>query len=484
MRDQADQPPPAGHQHAGPRPGQQRQQFLGAARVVQQHEHPPVRADRPVQRGALLGGGGHLLRGHAQRAQEPAEHLPGVQRLPVGVVAVQVGVQLAVREVLAHPVRPVHGQRGLAHSRGPGDHHHRAGAVRLGQQRVQLGQFTVPAQEGGGVAGQLRRGRGGAQVGAGAARGHRAARRRRFRRTAGQDDLVQPAQFRSWLHAQFGDQHGARGAVGGQRLGRAAGLVQGAHQQPVQPFPQRVLGEQPGQLAHQAGAPAQGEAQFGVLLQHGQPSLDQPAPLHLGEQPGHPAQRVGPPHAQRLGQGGGRLGQLTGVAQPGGPGRALLEHLQVEGAGVDAQQVAVRGGGQQPAGGAAGPARLQCPAQPGDVGLDQVHRAGRRGLGPHRVDDPGPADRGVPGQQQHGQHGALLGRAQLHRGGGVLVGPAHRPEHAENLEPHSFPDVVRHRPALRPSRVPEPVAAPRHGNPHKPRCGQRRDWCSPLPVFL
>jgi hypothetical protein len=60
----------------------------------------------------------------------------------------EVRVQLAAREPVAYPVRPVRRERALADTGGAPDGHHdgRGGAVRR-QQGVQAGQFGPPPAE-------------------------------------------------------------------------------------------------------------------------------------------------------------------------------------------------------------------------------------------------------------------------------------------------------------------------------------------------
>jgi hypothetical protein len=68
--DQPAEPVAAGHHHqAAGRTRDERSDLAGVAGVVQHHQHPPVRQQRPVQPGGLLDLDRHLLGRHAQRAQ-------------------------------------------------------------------------------------------------------------------------------------------------------------------------------------------------------------------------------------------------------------------------------------------------------------------------------------------------------------------------------------------------------------------------------
>ena len=147
---------PAGHQgQAGRRAGQQRADRLGGPGVVQQYQDLPVGEQAAVPGAAL----GQVVRDvggtDPERAQEAGQHLARVGGL-LRPVPAQVDVQLAVREVLGHPVRPVHGQRRLADPGGTGQgHDHAAGPADAAGQPVQLGDLGVPAGEPVHVGGQF-----------------------------------------------------------------------------------------------------------------------------------------------------------------------------------------------------------------------------------------------------------------------------------------------------------------------------------------
>ena len=59
---------------------------------------------------------------------------------------------------------------------------------------------------------------------------------------------MQVPQLRAGLGAQLADQHLSRGVVDGQRLAVPPVLAQSQHQQPVQPFPERMNAGEPPQL--------------------------------------------------------------------------------------------------------------------------------------------------------------------------------------------------------------------------------------------
>jgi hypothetical protein len=167
-RHQAGQLAAAGHQHqAARRARQQRADLLGVGGIVEQHQHPAARQQRPVQPLLVGQGGRDPRRRDAQRAQEAVQRGLRRHRLAARREAPQVDVELAVRELAGHLVRPVHGERGLPDAGGSGDggDHHRPAArvTELAGQRVQLGAPPGELRRGGGqlprdLPGRVRRG--------------------------------------------------------------------------------------------------------------------------------------------------------------------------------------------------------------------------------------------------------------------------------------------------------------------------------------
>ncbi|MFV2097547.1 hypothetical protein ACFHWS_13345 [Micromonospora sp. LOL_013] len=145
-------------------PGEHRA-YAGApvATRVEQIEAPVLIGESADQFDQWRGGaGGRQFRGYPQEAGEGLARGDGL----LGVVALQIDVELAVGEPVPDPVRPADGERGLADAGGAGhcgDGHHRRPVHVVGppvgvvEQLVELGQLGDPAGEVGDVGWQLGR---------------------------------------------------------------------------------------------------------------------------------------------------------------------------------------------------------------------------------------------------------------------------------------------------------------------------------------
>jgi hypothetical protein len=159
-----------------------------------------------------------------------------------------------------------------------------------------------------------------------------------------EDRLLKPLERRAGFDAELVDQQRSRDPVQNQGVGLAPAPVQRQHQLRTQPLPQGMLGDQPLELGHQLGMPAQCQVCLQALLQRSQSQLLQLRDRGLRERlVGELVQRRTPPQPQRLPQpsslgGDRRLGRLRHeTTEPVGidlvavdgqqvPGRARLQH--------------------------------------------------------------------------------------------------------------------------------------------------------------
>ena len=103
-----------------------------------------------------------------------------------------------------------------------------------------------------------------------------------------------------------------RVAVGGERVGLAAGAVEREHQLPAQPLAQRVVLDERLELAHELGVEAAGEVRLDALAQAGQAQVLEPRDLGLREVLlRHVRERRPAPQLERLPQRRRRLPRLA-----------------------------------------------------------------------------------------------------------------------------------------------------------------------------
>ena len=301
------------HGQAARRSGQQRADLLDVPRIVQHHQDPPAREQAAVEPGLAWQVRRNPGNRHPERLQESAYRLAGIQRLPAWIESFQVDVQLPVGKPRGHPVRPVHGQCGLARPGGTRqrryDHRARpggAGLVRHREKRVKAGQLRAAAGEGRQRRRQLRR-----------YRHPRRGQRHQGRWPGGiegrilpEDRRFQVAQLLAGVYTQLLIQTQAQPVVGGQRISLPAAAVQRQHELRVDLLVQRALGRELFQIGHQRQMLSTREPGLG----QGQPDLhgEQLQPLRLLLQPGQAGQvrqRLPAPQRQR------------GLQQPRAPDR-------------------------------------------------------------------------------------------------------------------------------------------------------------------
>jgi hypothetical protein len=377
----------AGDQHpalwAG---GQQGAHLLGAGRIVEHDQQSPAGRQRAEQPGRLVQVGGNLPAVAAERTQEAAEHLQRIQRSESGGGAMEVGIELAVREGGVETVGQVDRQGRLP---DPGravdrrDHDRPVLASRF-EQRAEPFQLAVATGEDRHIEGELGGdGRRPLGIRLGTARPGQ-------RGVGGEDRLMQALQLGAWLDAELLDEDSACVLVGLQRLGLTAGTIQRGHELPAQALTERELRHQPAQVADQVTVTAQRQLRFDPLLEGDLAALLEP--LHRGldrRRLGDVGQDGASPQPER------RAHQPSGLV--GGSlsyrrlclGEQLLEAVEVQRTRRQLEPVPCRAGHEKVAtwrrhvlpG-------LQRPAKFRHVALDDVARSRRRSFPPELVDQP------------------------------------------------------------------------------------------------
>ncbi|MBE1488833.1 hypothetical protein [Plantactinospora soyae] len=116
--------------------------------VVQDDQHPSPGEQGPEPGGPSGQCGGQGRGVLAERTEEAGEGVGGADRR-IGIVAAQVHVEASVREPVGGPVRPVHGERGLAHPGRAGQRrdHRLLDRVAGAEQGVEFRQLPVSRRE-------------------------------------------------------------------------------------------------------------------------------------------------------------------------------------------------------------------------------------------------------------------------------------------------------------------------------------------------
>jgi hypothetical protein len=164
--------------------------------------------------------------------------------------------------------------------------------------------------------------------------------------------------------------------------------VQRDHELPDQAFPERVRGDQLGELSHQLPLPAKAQLQVEALFGDGEPLLLQP---HRGrlDRPASQAQHGGSaPQPQRGPELGGRCGGFVPPGQVAGLGHEVREDLRVQlsrarqdlvtATGRDDRGLRCSGAGQGPAQGGDVVLDLAPGGRWGSVVPDRVHQVLQR----------------------------------------------------------------------------------------------------------
>jgi hypothetical protein len=276
-------------------------------------------------------------------------------------------------------------------------------------------------------------------------------------RVLAQDRLLQAPQLRAGLDADRLDQHGARVAVGMQRRCLAAAAVQREHPQRVQPFAERLAGDQRVELADHVRVAPGGEVLADRLLDRPEPQLLEPADLERRERlGGDVVERRPAPQRERVARRA--------------RGDEALEAADVELAPVAEPQLVAAPAGDDLGAVARGRERL---ADVRDVALDHLGSGRRRGLAPEPVDQLVGGHRRPLAEREHRQQRARLARADRDRL--IAVAGLHRSEDSKIHGQGSLSDSDPTRACARAARpdLPRSTAPPpaRHRGP--PRSGVR-----------
>ena len=133
----------------------------------------------------------------------------------------------------------------------------------------------------------------------------------------GQDAGLELPQRRAGVEAQLVDQAITDLGVGAQGLGLPSAPVQGEDEQLPQALAQRVFPAQRLQFAGQFRIPSQAQVGSGAGFGRHQGQFVQPRPFGIKKaRIGELGQRLAPPQAERLAQGGRRRRQLAVGGQP------------------------------------------------------------------------------------------------------------------------------------------------------------------------
>ncbi|GAA3481011.1 hypothetical protein GCM10018966_055420 [Streptomyces yanii] len=273
-------------------PGSRGADLRRVVRVVQEDQDAAAVERGAVQRRPFVQGIGDRRVGGPQGAQERAEHRLRLRRPCAG--ALQVDVELAVREMRARLVGDVHGERRLADAADARERRH--GHDRTLRRRQPVAQFTHE----GGAAGEVRYGRRELGRADGCRRGCGLVGRVGQFLVGLQDPLLELRELGTRVDAQLVGEQPARVGVHRERFRLTAAAVQGDHQQFAQPLPQRVCRGERGEFGDRLRVAADLQIQVEPGLGELEPPLGEPGALVLGVGARDGGQRFAVPQRQRL----------------------------------------------------------------------------------------------------------------------------------------------------------------------------------------
>ena len=254
------------------------------------------------------------------------------------------------------------------------------------------------------------------------------ARRVCQRPVASEDGLVQRAQLGSRVDAKLVGQQTPYALVRPQRVGLPATPVQSGHQLRPERLSQRVPVGQDPQFGHELGMPAERKVRLDLPVERVQALFGQPCDrVAVQRLRGHVGQRLAAPLRQRLAQDRRLRVAVSPVGRLAGPLQQQSKPADIDVTLGHCDHVPFTTALDQLA-------AAEQLAQPGDVGLDNLPRAGRQGVTPDRPGQFLHRHKLAGSQQQAGQQDPVLGRLDRHR-----PAPIYDLERAQQAKLHGSP---------------------------------------------
>ena len=231
-----------------------------------------------------------------------------------------------------------------------------------------------------------------------------------------EDLQLEALQLGSGVEAELLGQRGAGRRQRAHGVGLAAGPVLGQGQLAPAALAQRLLGHRLLETPDDGAVAAEGQLGVEAVFHDGGPALLESHDHRLDRDlAGQPGEGRAPPEGEgfvEAVEGGGDVARL------GRPATLLGQRLEaehVDGVALDPQEVAGRLRRQDPGRAPGGAARFQSAPKAGDVALEGAEGGGRRLVAPHAGDEAIDGHHPARFEHQVGQHGPLLGAAELER---------------------------------------------------------------------